>query len=278
MGTRRTRQRTIPAQDEGCQLSKQMPAVLQVCCSRSGHEVTLKLLAVLASSSRLLRNAVGVRANSMGFELQFRVLKQHHCLSFALLLGVDCTVPLAGEAVQRRISVLSAASTCRAPKRPCDTAMPSQYFYSSVACANQHLQSADHANMSAMQAQVYLQQHAAELLRHVAAAYTVATNAAALEQHTEHPEQHPASAALAQARIICRLAGQQGLTQQAAAILSIPRMPRDIAGLALQAGLQLTTVQLVARIEGLEEWGHCAILLPGGLCSTGGAFLQAGAC
>jgi hypothetical protein len=64
--------------------------------------------------------------------------------------------------------------------------------------------------------------------------------------------------ALPQVKFLCKLAGQQALTKHAAALLNVPCMPTDMTKLMQQAGLQLTTAQLVAaargRVEGLESW------------------------
>jgi hypothetical protein len=79
-------------------------------------------------------------------------------------------------------------------------------------------------------------------------------NTAAAEQHRTNNKQR----ALAQVQFLCKLAGQQALTKHAAALVSVRCMPTDVTKLIQQAGLQLTTAQLLAaargRVEGLESW------------------------
>jgi hypothetical protein len=118
-----------------------------------------------------------------------------------------------------------------------------------------------------LQAQAYVKQYVGELLQPIAAAINAANDAAndtaaklqlAARLQANASAGTAVAAALAKAHSICRLAGQQGLTQQAAAILSIPCIPTELAQLVRDAGLQFTTAQLVAaarsRVEGLETW------------------------
>jgi hypothetical protein len=76
----------------------------------------------------------------------------------------------------------------------------------------------------------------------------------AAEQHRMNYNQR----VLPQVQFLCKLAGPQALTQHAAALLKVPRMPRDLATLIKRAGLRLTEAHLVAaargRVEGLEGW------------------------
>jgi hypothetical protein len=113
-----------------------------------------------------------------------------------------------------------------------------------------------------MQVQAYVQQHVGELLGPIAAAISRAK----AQQHSSSLQECSQAAAalaaldlaLAHARSICSLAGQQGLNQQAAAVLSIPHVPQELAQITQQAGLQLSTAQLVAaaraRVAGLQSW------------------------
>jgi phage terminase large subunit GpA-like protein len=110
-----------------------------------------------------------------------------------------------------------------------------------------------------------VQQHIGQLLPPVAAAAHTAQKALQTNPMRAIPPtlQRTAQTAefeltLAQARWLCGLAGQQALHQQAAAVLCVRRVPKEIAVIVQQAGLQLTTENLVAaarsRAEGLENW------------------------
>lgn len=112
-----------------------------------------------------------------------------------------------------------------------------------------------------IQVKCMAQQHIGQLLRPVAAAAHTAQKA--LQTGTVHGVQVSDPAAeferiLAQARCLCILAGQQALQQHAAVVLSVLRVPWQLAAVMQEAGLQLTTENLVAaarsRVEGLESW------------------------
>jgi hypothetical protein len=110
-----------------------------------------------------------------------------------------------------------------------------------------------------VQAEAYVQQNVGELLQPIAAAISKAKSKQSFRSLQETNQAAAAlELALAQARSICSLAGQQGLNQQAAAVLSIPHVPQELAQITQQAGLQLSTVQLVAaaraRVAGLQSW------------------------
>jgi hypothetical protein len=112
-----------------------------------------------------------------------------------------------------------------------------------------------------MQVQAYVQQHVGELLQPVAAAISRAKaqqHSSSLQEFSQAEAAAALELALAQAKTICSLAGQQSLNQQAAAVLSISHAPQELAQITQQAGLQLTTAQLVAaarlRVAGLESW------------------------
>jgi hypothetical protein len=110
-----------------------------------------------------------------------------------------------------------------------------------------------------MQVQAYMQQHVGELLQPISAAISKAKSKQSSRSLQESNQAAAAlELALAQAKFICSLAGQLGLNQQAAAVLSIPHVPQVLAQITQQAGLQLTTAQLVAaaraRVAGLQNW------------------------
>jgi hypothetical protein len=96
-----------------------------------------------------------------------------------------------------------------------------------------------------MQAQCFVQQHISQILPALCKAYPT-------------DPQADASQASTQAKFMFKLAGQQALSSSVAAVLSIPSIPVQLKQLLLQAGLQPTTVELVAasraRVQGLEGW------------------------
>lgn len=128
----------------------------------------------------------------------------------------------------------------------------------------------------ATQAQSMVQQHVGQLLPAVAAAAHSAQKGLRTG-HTRASTPMPQNAAqaaefertLAQTRWLCSLAGQQALQRNAAAVLGVRRVPKEVAAIVQQAGLQLTTEDLVAaarsRAEGLENWlvePYCTELHP----------------
>ncbi|WIA14937.1 hypothetical protein OEZ85_001648 [Tetradesmus obliquus] len=125
-------------------------------------------------------------------------------------------------------------------------------------------------------AQSMVQQHVGQLLPAVAAAAHSAQKGLRTG-HTRASTPMPQNAAqaaefertLAQTRWLCSLAGQQALQRNAAAVLGVRRVPKEVAAIVQQAGLQLTTEDLVAaarsRAEGLENWlvePYCTELHP----------------
>jgi phage terminase large subunit GpA-like protein len=130
--------------------------------------------------------------------------------------------------------------------------------------------------LSLMQVTCMVQQHIGQLLPPVAAAAHTAQKAiqtGALPGYQSTPQRatHAAEFArtLAQARWLCSLAGKQALQEQAAAVLSVRRVPAEVAVIVQRAGLQLTAGSLVAaaraRVEGLESWivePYCSKLDP----------------
>jgi phage terminase large subunit GpA-like protein len=122
-----------------------------------------------------------------------------------------------------------------------------------------------------------VQQHIGQLLPPVAAAAHTAQkaiHAGALRGTQFTPQRATTHAAQfartrVQARWLCSLAGKHALQEQAGAVLSVRRVPKEVAAIVQQAGLQLTAASLVAaaraRVEGLESWlvePYCSKLDP----------------
>jgi hypothetical protein len=115
-----------------------------------------------------------------------------------------------------------------------------------------------------------IQQHIAQLLPPVAAAAHSAHKAlhtppgrVAVSDRMRAAQAAEFSRIISQARWLCSLAGKEALQQHAAAVLSVRRVPRELATAVQQAGFQLTDADLIAaarsRVEGLENWkvqGH----------------------